>query len=88
MWARTMLSLGKIFFAREEGDRERNLAHAAAAYRQALRVFPQTAEDWAETILSLADIERPGERLERMLAGARKESTKRLLREALAAPND
>ena len=61
IWARTMLSLGRMFDAREEGDRERNLQHAAAAYRQSLRVFPRGGEDWADATLSLADIEPPGE---------------------------
>jgi hypothetical protein len=50
-----------MFDAREEGDRERNLQHAAAAYRQSLRVFPRGGEDWADATLSLADIEPPGE---------------------------
>ncbi len=59
LWARAMKRLGEAFSARADGDPAANAAHAAAAFRQALRVFARGTEAWAQTTLALADVERP-----------------------------
>ena len=53
-----MKRLGEVFAARADGDPAANAAHAAAAFRQALRVFARETEVWAKTTLALADVER------------------------------
>jgi tetratricopeptide (TPR) repeat protein len=58
LWARAMKRLGEAFAARADGDPAANAAHAAAAFRQALRVFARETEVWAKTTLALADVER------------------------------
>ena len=58
LWARAIRRLGEAFAARADGDPAANAAHAAAAFRQALRVFARETEVWAKTTLALADVER------------------------------
>jgi hypothetical protein len=58
LWARAMLRLGDTFAVRAHGDLAANEAHAAAAFRQALRVFSRGTEEWAETTIALAGVER------------------------------
>jgi len=61
VWALTMFRLGKLFAARDTGDRNRNAGHAAAAYRQALRVFEHGSANWADAMIALADVQPPSE---------------------------
>jgi hypothetical protein len=58
LWARVMDRLGTTFGARANGDPAANAAHAAAAFRQALRVFARGTDQWAQTTTALERVER------------------------------